>query len=126
MVTVEIDNRSGSDVDALGAEALVRRVLTAEGIEEAELGLAFVGPDEIRALKRDHLGIDEATDVLSFPLDGRDPLPAGVPRALGDVVLCPHVVGAEWRRPLVHGILHVLGYDHGDEMEEREIAYSTS
>ena len=78
------------------------------------------GLDEMRELKRDHLGIDEATDVLSFPLDGRDDVPEGVPRALGDVVLCPQVVGAEWRGPLVHGLLHLLGYDHGVEMETRE------
>ena len=59
-------------------------------------------------------------DVLAFPIDGRDELPAGVPRQLGDVVLCPEVVGEAWRRPLVHGLLHLLGYDHGLEMEGRE------
>jgi probable rRNA maturation factor len=74
----------------------------------------------MRELKREHLGIDEATDVLSFPIDGRDPLPDGVPRQLGDVVLCPQVVGDAWRRPLVHGLLHLLGYEHGEEMERRE------
>jgi ssRNA-specific RNase YbeY (16S rRNA maturation enzyme) len=58
--------------------------------------------------------------VLSFPIDGREDLPAGVPRALGDVVLCPAVVGDEWRWPLTHGLLHLLGYDHGNEMETRE------
>ena len=87
---------------------------------DAELGIAFVGPDEIRALKAQHLGIDEVTDVLSFPIDGLDELPEGVPRALGDVVLCPQVVGDEWRWPLVHGLLHLLGFDHGDSMEQRE------
>ena len=79
----------------------------------------------MRALKREHLGIDEATDVLSFPLDGRDELPDGEPRALGDVVLCPDVVGESWREPLVHGLLHLLGYDHGEEMTARERAHAS-
>ena len=120
MIAVEIENRSGEEVDAAGAAELARRVLAAEGIEDGELGLAFVPPEESRALKREHLGIDEATDVLSFPLDGRDALPEGIPRALGDLVLCPQVVGDAWRQPLLHGLLHLLGYEHGDEMEARE------
>ena len=120
MIAVEIENRSGEEVDAAGAAELARRVLAAEGIEDGELGLAFVPPEESRALKREHLGIDEATDVLSFPLDGRDELQGGMPRALGDLVLCPQVVGDAWRQPLVHGLLHLLGYEHGDEMEARE------
>ncbi len=120
MIAVDVDNRSGAEVDEEGAVALAERVLAAEGIEDGELGIAFVGAEEMRTLKRDHLGIDEATDVLSFPIDGRDEIPEGVPRALGDVVLCPEVVGEEWRWPLAHGLLHLLGYDHGGEMEERE------
>ena len=120
MLEIEVDNRSGGPVDAEGAEAFARAVLAAEGVEDGELGLAFVPPEESRALKQEHLGIDEATDVLSFPLDGRAELPAGMPRALGDLVICPQVVGEAWRQPLVHGLLHLLGYDHGDEMEARE------
>ena len=120
MLTVEIENRSGVEVDESAAAELAHDVLRAEGIEDGELGLAFVGPDEMRTLKRDHLGIDEATDVLSFPIDGRERLPEGMPRALGDVVLCPAVVGEEWRRPLTHGLLHLLGYDHGGAMARRE------
>ena len=120
VVAVEVENRSGAEVDEVAAVELARRVLAAEGIDEGELGLTFVPPEESRALKQEHLGIDEATDVLSFPLDGRDELPAGLPRALGDLVICPQVVGEEWQRPLVHGLLHLLGYEHGDEMEERE------
>jgi probable rRNA maturation factor len=120
MVAVEVENRSGAAVDEAAAAELAQRVLAAEGMAAGELGLTFVAPDEMRSLKREHLGIDEATDVLSFPLDGREEVPAGVPRALGDVVLCPQVVGEEWRRPLVHGLLHLLGYDHGAEMERRE------
>ena len=120
MLSVEVDNRSGIAVDEPAAVELARGVLRAEGIGDGELGLAFVGPDEMRELKRDHLGIDEPTDVLSFPIDGVDALPEGLPRALGDVVLCPQVVGDDWRRPLTHGLLHLLGYDHGAEMEQRE------
>jgi probable rRNA maturation factor len=120
VITVESSNRSGVDVDEAGATELARLVLDSEGVHEGELGIAFVGRDEIRALKREHLGVDEATDVLSFPLDGRDEPHGGVPRALGDVILCPQVVGLEWRAPLVHGLLHLLGYEHGDEMESRE------
>ena len=120
MVAVEVENRSGAEVDEAAAVQLARRVLAAEGIDDGELGLAFVPPEESRALKQEHLGIDEATDVLSFPLDGRDELPDGLPRALGDLVICPQVVGDAWRQPLVHGLLHLLGYDHGNEMEERE------
>jgi len=72
VVTVEIENRSGADVDERGAEELARHVLSAEGIDDGDLGLLFVGPDEMRMLKREHLGIDEATDVLSFPLTDQD------------------------------------------------------
>jgi probable rRNA maturation factor len=120
MVAVEVENRSGVEVEADAAAALARSVLAAEGVDGGELGLAFVGPEEMRTLKREHLGVDEATDVLSFPIDGRDELPDDIPRQLGDTILCPQVVGAAWRPPLVHGLLHLLGYDHGTEMEARE------
>jgi probable rRNA maturation factor len=123
MIDVAVENRSGEDVDEAGAVELARRVLEREGIPEGELGISFVGAEEMRVLKREHLGIDEATDVLSFPIDGRDELPVGLPRVLGDVVLCPAVVGDDWRRPLTHGLLHLLGYDHGEEMTGREAAH---
>ena len=121
---MEVDNRSGRDVDESTAVELVRSVLAGEGVGAGELGLAFVGPDESRALKREHLGVDEATDALAFPIDGLGELPEGMPRQLGDVVVCPEVVGDEWRAPLVHALLHLVGYDHGPEMEAREAVYS--
>jgi probable rRNA maturation factor len=124
MVEIEVANRSGARLDAAAAADLIRAVLHDEGVEEGELGLQLVGPDEIRSLKRDHLGIDEPTDALAFPIDGRDPIPEGVPRQLGDVVMCPQVVGEAWRAPLVHAVLHLVGYDHGAEMEARERAHA--
>ena len=124
MLSVEVDNRSGTEIQESAAVELACRVLRGEGVDAGELGLAFVAPEEMRTLKREHLGIDESTDVLSFPIDGRDELAPGMPRALGDVVICPQVVGDEWRRPLTHGVLHLLGFDHGDEMEAKEVAYT--
>jgi probable rRNA maturation factor len=122
-IVIEVENRSGLPVDASAARELAREVLSAQRIASGDLGIAFVGPDEIRRLKQEHLGIDEPTDVLSFPIDGASPLPGGLPRQLGDVVICPQVVGNEWRAPLVHGLLHLLGYDHGDAMRELEDEY---
>jgi probable rRNA maturation factor len=124
MVEIEVANRSGAELDAAAAADLIRAVLHEEGVDAGELGLQLVGPDEIRALKREHLGIDEATDALAFPIDGRDPLPEGIPRQLGDVVICPQVVGDDWRAPLVHAVLHLVGYDHGADMEARERAHA--
>jgi probable rRNA maturation factor len=124
MVSVEVSNRSGMEVEEQAAAQLVREVLAAEGVEDGDVGLHFVGPDEMRTLKRDHLGVDEVTDVLSFPMDGREELAAGPPRQLGDAVLCPQIVGEAWRPPLVHGLLHLLGHDHGPEMEAREARWN--
>jgi probable rRNA maturation factor len=120
LIEIEVENRSGVEVDEDAALELVRTVLGAEGVDAGEMGLAFVGPEEIRALKQEHLGIDEATDALAFPLDSLDDLPEGLPRQLGDVVVCPQIVGDMWRAPLVHAVLHLIGYDHGPEMEARE------
>lgn len=120
MVAVEVDNRSGHEVDEQGAISLAQNVLAAEGVDEGELGIHFVQPDEIQRLKREHLGVDEPTDVLAFPIDEREQVPEGLPRQLGDAIVCPQVVGDGWREPLVHAILHLLGHDHGPEMEARE------
>ncbi len=124
MVEVEVANRSGVAVDERAAADLARRVLAAEGVEDGELGIAYVAAEEARSLKREHLGLDETPDVLAFPIDEREELPPGVPRQLGDVVICPDVTGEEWREPLVHGLLHLLGYEHGAAMQEREAAHT--
>jgi len=123
MIAVEVANRSGMEVAERAALQVARRVLAAEGVPDGEASITFVTPEEIRALKRDHLGVDEVTDVLSFPIDGRAGGEDGVPRHIGDVVLCPVVVGEAWQGALVHGLLHLLGYEHGEEMREREQRY---
>ena len=98
----------------------VAAALAAAGVADGHLALELIGEERIRELNAEHRGLDEPTDVLSFPIDGREPLPDGMPRALGDVVLCPEAIGDDWRWPLVHGLLHLLGHEHGPEMEHRE------
>jgi probable rRNA maturation factor len=100
-----------------------------------ELAVRLVAPAEIRRLNRHYRGKDAPTNVLSFP----STVPADVrPRPLGDVVICPAVLRREareqgktlrahWAHLTVHGVLHLVGYDHEDEgdarrMERREIA----
>ena len=115
MVEVEIENDSGWRVDEPAAAAAVRSALAAEGVDSGEVGLAFVDERRIAELNAQHRGKPSATDVLSFPIDGRALLPDGVPRQLGDLVVCPAVASAEGTpiaTLLVHGVLHLVGYDH--------------
>jgi probable rRNA maturation factor len=114
-VSVEVRNRARLALDEAAAAAVLAGAFAAEGVDEGEVGLALVGRREMARLNAEHRGRPDATDVLSFPLDMREPLPAGVPRQLGDVVVCPAYAKAQ-RTPiehlLVHGALHLLGYDH--------------
>ena len=114
-VHVEVENRSAHAVDEPAAAAAVAATLRAEGVTAGEVGVVLVEPGEMAALNAAHRGKDEPTDVLSFPLDGRDDLPAGLPRQLGDVVVCParaEADGTPIALLLVHGTLHLVGYDH--------------
>ena len=80
------------------------------------MAVALIGEDEIRRLNREHRGRDTPTDVLSFPVDLREP--AAGPRELGDVVICPEHT-TDLVEAVVHGVLHLCGYDHeadGGEM----------
>ncbi len=95
-------------------------------IREADLAIRLVGTKEVRALNRHYRGKDYATNVLSFPAELPEGLPAGVRLPLlGDLVLCAPVIAKEAReqkKPLashyahmtVHGALHLLGWDHED------------
>ena len=92
--------------------------LAAAGVDDGHLAVQLVGEGEIRALNREHRSIDRSTDVLSFPVDEGGPT-AG-PRELGDVVICPEHT-EDLIEAVVHGVLHLCGYDHetdGGEMLE--------
>jgi probable rRNA maturation factor len=114
-VAVEVRNRARLALDEPAAAGVLQAAFAAEGVTDGEAGLAIVGRAEMGRLNAEHRAKPEPTDVLSFPLDMRDALPPGVPRQLGDVVICPAVARAQGTPLdvlLVHGALHLLGYDH--------------
>jgi probable rRNA maturation factor len=131
---IDLSDRQELTVDHQPLVALAERTLLGEGIVDVELSVSLVSTAEMAGLHERYMGEPGATDVLSFPLD--EQAPDGGPRLLGDVVICPEVAAsqnedlqAELRLLLVHGILHLLGYDHetdGDRarMWERQEAYS--
>ena len=90
--------------------------LAAAGIEDGHLAIEFVAPGRMVELNRRHRGLDRPTDVLSFPVDESGP--SAGPRELGDVVISPEHT-EDLTEAVVHGVLHLCGYDHetdGGEM----------
>jgi len=134
-VDLVLEGVAEAGLDPASVERLVTGVLEDLGVEgECALAVCLVDDEAIRALNRTHRGLDSVTDVLSFPVDGLDPLPSDMERELGDVVISL----AQARRQaedegvseheelthlVVHGVLHLAGFDHetdGGEMLERE------
>jgi probable rRNA maturation factor len=89
--------------------SLCARAAAAFGIEEGHMAIEFVDQRRIAELNRTFRGREGPTDVLSFPIDGAEPV--GGCRELGDIVIClDHT--ADVREAIVHGVLHLLGMDH--------------
>ncbi len=107
---------------------VVRSTLVHEQAPPGSVDLMFVDADTIAQLNRQHLGGDGPTDVLSFPIDGAETDSAVIDRHIGDIVICPSVAAAaaadhvgdlegELTLLIVHGVLHLLGHDHGEPAE---------
>ncbi len=133
--SVIVSNRQPRTVDETALAALAASTLVAEGYGRAELSLSFVDEHEMTELHERYMQEPGPTDVLSFPLD--DDVDEGGARLLGDVVVAPAVAArnnpahpdGEMRLLVVHGVLHVLGYDHEEDdaraaMWERQERYS--
>ena len=114
-------------------EALVIKGLKyVKAPDSSEVSISFAGKDEIRSLNREYRGIDNPTDVLSFPLTEADEWTSSRPIALGDIVVCNDIAreqaetyGHTYEREinflLVHGLLHLAGYDHMTEADEKKM-----
>ncbi|SHG51300.1 probable rRNA maturation factor [Jatrophihabitans endophyticus] len=149
-MSVEVSNESGAEADEHALAELGRFVLDALGIDPlADLSVLLVDTDTMAALHQQWMDLPGPTDVMAFPMDAADGGAGGIvervdpsappgtdenPREtmLGDVVLCPavaadqaasagHSTQAELHLLCTHGILHLLGYDHGEADEEREM-----
>lgn len=135
-MSVEVANESGVAVDELALVGISRFALGELGINPlAELSLLLMDVDAMAELHVKWMDEPGPTDVMSFPMDeldtARHPDTAGPgPALLGDVVLCPavaaeqardngHSLDEELQLLTVHGILHLLGYDHAEPAEEK-------
>ena len=105
------------DLDDVPAEfrPAVAATLEAVGVEEGHLAVEIVEEDRIHELNREFRGKDQPTDVLSFPVD--EDGPSAGPRELGDVVACPEQC-TDVTEAVVHGVLHLCGYDHETDSGE--------
>jgi len=139
-VSVEVANESGVGVDEAALAALAAHVMVEMGVNSlAELSVLLVDQPYMEELHQRWMGESGPTDVLAFPMDELDIARGpGVdshepePTMLGDVVLCPvvaerqatqagHSTEDELHLLCAHGVLHLLGYDHGDAETEREM-----
>jgi probable rRNA maturation factor len=137
-MSVEVNNESGAEVDEKALAELGRFVLDALRIDPlADVSVLLVDSDTMAALHQQWMDLPGPTDVMSFPMDelepgGRPDAPEPGPSMLGDIVLCPefaaqqanaagHTLGQELALLTVHGVLHLLGYDHAEPDEEKEM-----
>jgi probable rRNA maturation factor len=138
-VSIEVSNESGVALDAVAIASVARFALAALRVNPAaELSVIAVTEDTIAELHERWMDEPGPTDVMSFPMDElvdesrRPDAPELGPALLGDIVLCPefaraqaraagHTLDDELHLLTVHGVLHLLGYDHGEPDEEREM-----
>lgn len=130
-ILVSIDPTFESSVDPERLRALAEAVLVSESAPRSELGVVVTDDEEIRKLNRDYAGEDKATDVLSFSLrEGEEFVSPDETERLGEVIIsletaegqaadAGHSLEDEMAHLLVHGILHLLGYDHAEPDDER-------
>ncbi|WP_026876641.1 rRNA maturation RNase YbeY [Jiangella gansuensis] len=135
-MTIEVNNESGTEIDEKTLSDLARFVLDHQRIHRgAELAILLVDTATMEQLHVQWMDEPGPTDVLSFPMDELRPTPDDAepePGLLGDVVLCPdvaatqakaagHSAAEELELLTAHGILHLLGYDHAEPEEEKEM-----
>lgn len=144
---IEINNLTSNPINEGNLKKIIKQVLQGEGIKgEVELSVALVGQDRIRGINKRYRGKNRATDILSFPeskitMDKFKIGPAEKERGLGEMIICLREVkenarkdnlsfDKEFNKVIIHGVLHLLGYDHEAEdagaMQAKEDYYFSS
>jgi probable rRNA maturation factor len=134
-VGVEFDGPASGRDDAAPFVELIEDVLREDGTDEASVTLLIAGDELLQRLNREHRGIDEPTDVLSFAEEGGEllPSPEGGPRYLGDIAVSIEratvqaeaadlTLDQELRHLVLHGLLHLLGYDHETDDDDAKMS----
>lgn len=132
MEMIEIMNLTQNQVNQEEVKKIAHRILAGENREKAGLSIVFVGQGRMRQINRRYRGKNKSTDVLAFPESGPFPTSPGIPPSLGEILISLRdvkknarrfgvSVEQELARVLVHGILHLVGYDHEKSEEEAEI-----
>lgn len=119
---IEVAERSDVAVDTAPLAAVLRAVCAELRLPNASVGLMIVTPAEMASMNESHRRRATPTDVLSFPIDGEDGLealrawpPDGPPPELGDIVICPDAASDDLATLVVHGLLHLVGFDHEND-----------
>ncbi|HXO50565.1 MAG TPA: rRNA maturation RNase YbeY [Mycobacterium sp.] len=137
-MSIEVANESGLDVSEDELISVARFVIDKMNVHpEAELSMVLLDSTSMADLHMRWMDLPGPTDVMSFPMDelepgGRPDTPEPGPAMLGDIVLCPefaaeqaaaagHSLGHELALLTIHGVLHLLGYDHAEADEEKEM-----
>ena len=130
--TYEISDLVGVDFNYNYLDKVIKRVLKHEHVKNAYFGIIFVDLKEIQRINKEYRGIDKVTDVISFALeDSIDNINMDI-RILGDIYICipkmmeqastyGHSIKRELSFLTVHGLLHLLGYDHMNKEDEKEM-----
>jgi probable rRNA maturation factor len=130
-MSIELTNNSAQGVNEVEIKSVAEFALEKMGIHpDSDLSITLVDEAEMERLHLQWMDLPGATDVLSFPMDELKPFSAASgPGIIGDIVLCPEfaakaakaTVAAELALLTIHGVLHLLGFDHAIKAEEREM-----
>jgi probable rRNA maturation factor len=110
---VSVNNLTDFKVSNVFVRRIIKSVFLNEGIRDAEISVAFLSESEIKSINMKYRNKNKATDVLSFLLDQE--------KMIGEIIICPTKVKSNLSQVLVHGCLHLLGYDHEKGQKERDL-----